>query len=495
MPRVCFIIMPFSDTDSCTEQEWTQIFEDVFRPAVENAGLDYECRRSVPTRGNIVASILQDLNDGYLVIADLTDRNANVFYELGVRHALKDRTILLAQSLADVPFDLSVYAAHEYGWRTSEERQDLAERLRQLLTEVDEDPDRPDNPVSDFIQRSPLPPRDLEIPRALPRDAAPAQPLVGAGAEGLDARELVQRLKGSNAPDPARAVLRLTKEELNTLLPGRLNAMAEATYPHSLQRDQIVGVAMSFIEELEPVTAKIEEFALASVEEEWLPGVEAVLRLSGDLISLAARRAHEGDPKFVHGAPSLLAWRMLILSGALAIQGEAFGALQLILNSPIETEESGGRFSHRPLLAHRDLFWPDAFLGYADLGVQYLTECWARQEHLAIFFSSEEAYHFSLAQLMMILSLSGKPAASDHPLYPGYKLIPQGGRAISALSSHLAADNGYLESIAASIGETGPTLVEEWPERAKRANDAALGGRHRSRLTFPETFGGEAEEW
>ena len=102
MPRTCFVIMPFSATDSCTEEQWTEIFEEVFKPCIEGAGLDYECKRSQATRGNLIAAIVRDLNDSYVVIADLTDRNSNVFYELGVRHSLKNRTIML-DSLAKRP--------------------------------------------------------------------------------------------------------------------------------------------------------------------------------------------------------------------------------------------------------------------------------------------------------------------------------------------------------------------------------------------------------
>ena len=63
MPRLCFVIMPFSATQSCSEEEWTRIFETLLKPAVEGAGLDYECKRSAATRGNLVAAIIRDLND------------------------------------------------------------------------------------------------------------------------------------------------------------------------------------------------------------------------------------------------------------------------------------------------------------------------------------------------------------------------------------------------------------------------------------------------
>jgi hypothetical protein len=110
--------MPFSATSSCNEEEWTHIFENILKPAIEEAGLEYNCRRSSATRGNIVAAIMRDLNDAYVVIADLTDQNPNVFYELGVRHSLKNRTIIIAQKREDIPSDLQNYAYHVYSWKT-----------------------------------------------------------------------------------------------------------------------------------------------------------------------------------------------------------------------------------------------------------------------------------------------------------------------------------------------------------------------------------------
>ena len=177
MTRTCFVIMPFLTTDTCTEEQWTEIFEDVFKPSIEGAGLDYECRRSEATRGNLIAGIVRDLNDAYVVIADFTDRNANVFYELGVRHSLSNRTIILAQSRDHIPFDLRAYASHVYGWETVEERQELAAKLQELLLEIDNNPDRPDNPVSDFLGASTVAREPVEE-TVTPEETAYAQPLL-----------------------------------------------------------------------------------------------------------------------------------------------------------------------------------------------------------------------------------------------------------------------------------------------------------------------------
>lgn len=153
--RQCFVIMPFSTTASCSEEEWATIFETVIKPSVENAGLDYECKRSAATRGNLVRHIIESLSEAHVVIADLTDQNPNVFYELGVRHALKNRTILIAQTRDAIPFDLRPYANHVYTWNTGAGVEEFEAKIRELLLEVDERPDRPDNPVSDFLRAHP----------------------------------------------------------------------------------------------------------------------------------------------------------------------------------------------------------------------------------------------------------------------------------------------------------------------------------------------------
>lgn len=213
MTRTCFVIMPFSSTTSCTEAEWTRIYEEVFKPAVEGAGLDYSCRRSAATRGNIVRSILQDLKEAYVVIADLTDQNPNVFYELGVRHTVTDRSIILVQDREHIPFDLRHYANHVYEWRTEEGPEALAHNLRRLLAEVDDNPDRADNPVSDFLGRTPSSGKDpdpLVTPSEVPHSAASRWPWSGgAGCDRVCSKACRQRVAQpcqiGAAPDQDRA--------------------------------------------------------------------------------------------------------------------------------------------------------------------------------------------------------------------------------------------------------------------------------------------------
>lgn len=149
--RKCFVIMPFSKTKSCRAEDWTEIYANVIKPAVEGAGFNYECRRSDGLAGNIIEDILDQLNRADLVIADLTDRNPNVFYELGVRHALRRGTILITQKVGHVPFDLRPYAIQEYRWKTKREKEELAVRLREVIRTLEFNPERGASPVLKYL--------------------------------------------------------------------------------------------------------------------------------------------------------------------------------------------------------------------------------------------------------------------------------------------------------------------------------------------------------
>jgi hypothetical protein len=90
------------------------------------------------------------LNQADVVLADLTDMNPNVFYELGVRHTLKNRTILVSQSLDFIPSDLRQYGIIIYD-TTPKGVVEYKKKINNLLKDIREDPDRSDNPVSDYL--------------------------------------------------------------------------------------------------------------------------------------------------------------------------------------------------------------------------------------------------------------------------------------------------------------------------------------------------------
>lgn len=103
-PKLCFVLMPFDKQDA-RRKPFKQIYRTI-RSTVRRAKL--KCKRADEIFGvkPIVQDIWESINRAELVIADLTGRNANVFYEAGLSHALTKKLILITQTMDDVPFDV-----------------------------------------------------------------------------------------------------------------------------------------------------------------------------------------------------------------------------------------------------------------------------------------------------------------------------------------------------------------------------------------------------
>jgi len=148
--------MPFSETKTCTEKSgdgsWEAIFEDLIKPAIENVSYNYSCFRNEQYVGSIIKNIIENLNSADLVVADLTDCNPNVFYELGVRHTLNRPTILITQNIKEVPFDLKSYFCIEYK-NTARGLRRFGKEIKEAIETIEGNSGRINySPVGDFLQ-------------------------------------------------------------------------------------------------------------------------------------------------------------------------------------------------------------------------------------------------------------------------------------------------------------------------------------------------------
>lgn len=93
--------MPFGNDDL------NVVYEYFVKPILVDT-CHLRCERGDDVFGSnvIMDDIRESINRARLIIADLTGRNANVFYEVGIAHTLNKSVLLLAQSIEDVPFDL-----------------------------------------------------------------------------------------------------------------------------------------------------------------------------------------------------------------------------------------------------------------------------------------------------------------------------------------------------------------------------------------------------
>jgi hypothetical protein len=113
----CFVMMPFGSW-------FDRYYQEIYIPAIKEAGFE-------PVRADELFHTV--------LLADLTDKNANVFYELGLAHAARKPVVFAAGKLEDVPFDLRhlrviIYDVREPAW-AEKLRKNVSEYLRNAKAE------------------------------------------------------------------------------------------------------------------------------------------------------------------------------------------------------------------------------------------------------------------------------------------------------------------------------------------------------------------------
>ncbi len=127
-PNLCFVLMPFAENLKA-------VYVDHIKPTVSSVGLS--CFRADDVFGTrqVVFEIWERINRARVIIADLTGRNANVFYEVGLAHALGKDVILVSQTMDDVPFDLKALRCIVYEF-TPRGMKEMESKLRQTIEQL-----------------------------------------------------------------------------------------------------------------------------------------------------------------------------------------------------------------------------------------------------------------------------------------------------------------------------------------------------------------------
>lgn len=143
--------MPFGKTtDEHTEEYWTKHFENFLKPLIEE-NPNLEARRSKELRGDILHEIITDLVTSPIVVANLTDKNANVFWELGVRQSFKHGTITIAEDVTNLPFDLAGKGTIEYHPKDYIKNEKFRGEFKEAIEDCLQNPDRPDSQVLETL--------------------------------------------------------------------------------------------------------------------------------------------------------------------------------------------------------------------------------------------------------------------------------------------------------------------------------------------------------
>jgi hypothetical protein len=110
----CFVIMPISDSDSHDNGHFTRVYEDIIKPAITNSGFKPTRADEVKETNFIHLDILQKLIDAPIAICDLSSRNPNVLFELGIRQAFDKPVVLIQEEGTPKIFDIGPLRYLEY---------------------------------------------------------------------------------------------------------------------------------------------------------------------------------------------------------------------------------------------------------------------------------------------------------------------------------------------------------------------------------------------
>lgn len=112
--KECFVIMPISNTEGYENGHFAKVYNDIIKPAVENAGYKSIRADEVVSSNLIQLDIVDRLISAPLAICDISSRNPNVFYELGLRHAFNKPVVLMKDNITPNAFDISSFRYIEY---------------------------------------------------------------------------------------------------------------------------------------------------------------------------------------------------------------------------------------------------------------------------------------------------------------------------------------------------------------------------------------------
>jgi tetratricopeptide (TPR) repeat protein len=163
---LCFVLMPFGKKPDAAGMmvDFDAVYHNLIAPAIEDAGLETLRADEEMTGGIIHKPMFERLILCEYAVADLTTANANVFYELGLRHAVRPwSTVLIFSEGSRLPFDVALLRALPYGLNVDgapkdplKDKKVLAARLAEARQAATDNPKGvADSPIYQLVENYP----------------------------------------------------------------------------------------------------------------------------------------------------------------------------------------------------------------------------------------------------------------------------------------------------------------------------------------------------
>jgi hypothetical protein len=137
LEQECFFIAPIGPDGSDERDRSDGVLEAIVAPAAQELSLQAVRADQLAEPGQITFQVIQHVLGAKAAVADLTSRNPNVFYELGIRHTAKLPTVLICEQGEVLPFDIAqmrtIFFCHTDLRSAHHCRTEIVRQLRQAL--------------------------------------------------------------------------------------------------------------------------------------------------------------------------------------------------------------------------------------------------------------------------------------------------------------------------------------------------------------------------
>lgn len=144
----CFVISPLGDAESETRKRSDKVFKHIITPSVSKHNFKPIRADHISEPGIITTQVIQYIVDAPLVIADLTERNPNVFYELAIRHAIKKPLIQIIKKGEQIPFDVAATRIIHFDIQDLDSVEQAKSDIESQILNINKGDGEFDNPIS-----------------------------------------------------------------------------------------------------------------------------------------------------------------------------------------------------------------------------------------------------------------------------------------------------------------------------------------------------------
>lgn len=190
--KKCFAIMPIADHPDYDNGHFGRVYNHLIKPACERAGFKVVRADDAKASHMIMFDILKNIVECDMAICDLSSKNANVFYELGLRQAFNKKTILITDGRTNTPFDITGfrYVKYDHTLRVDNVMNDINE-IASMLIETN---DASDDDVNSIVKLLKIQPASVEHLQLNEKDS-----LIFEMIQRLDAK--MTRIESAQSPN------------------------------------------------------------------------------------------------------------------------------------------------------------------------------------------------------------------------------------------------------------------------------------------------------